>query len=393
MRILSVIGTRPEALKMGPVLWALAARPEFESVVCATGQHRALLQRALAQVGVKPDFDLDVMQPGQTPAAVLAVLLARLGPLVRRVRPDWILAVGDTTSVLAASLTAARHQVRFGHVEAGLRTDCLWDPFPEEFNRRLISVLATVHFAPTAQARRNLRRENIPARRIVVTGNPIIDTLRHFQRQAPARPHGWRRRLGVPTGAEPPPRLLVVTFHRRENIGRPMRGICSALRDLARIYGDRICILCLVHPNPAVREPALRQLRGVPSIRISLPLDYPAMLAVLERAHCVLTDSGGLQEEAPTLGKPVLVLRRRTERPEGVAAGVAAIVGTARRDIVAAARRLLDHPAAHRAMSRRFRGYGDGHAAERIVRVLLREKLPALRELPNRPTVRVRAAC
>lgn len=370
MRVLSIIGTRPEALKMGPVIRALATARGVESLVCATGQHRDLVPGALALFGVKPDFSL-TLRRGPAPEALAAALLARLGPLVQRVRPDWIIAVGDTTSVLCASLIAAHQRVRFAHVEAGLRTAAKWDPFPEEINRRIVAVLADLHLAPTAQARRNLRRENIPARHIVVTGNPIIDALRHFSRSpAPARLSVLWHRLGLDAGAGTPPRLLVVTFHRRENIGRPMREICAALRTLARACGDRIRILCIIHPNPAVREPARRDLAGIPHIVLSGPLSYPAMIAVLKRAHLVLTDSGGLQEEAPGLRVPVLVLRNRTERPEGVAAGAALLVGTRQGDIVAAVRRLLDRPAVHRAMSRGFTGYGDGHAAGRIVRAL-----------------------
>jgi UDP-N-acetylglucosamine 2-epimerase (non-hydrolysing) len=356
---------------MGPVLRALGAAAGIKSFVCSTGQHRALLPQALALFKLKPDFELALMRRGQTPEKLLAALLKRLGPLVQKIRPDWILAVGDTTSVLGASLAAAHQRVRFAHVEAGLRTDCIAEPFPEEFNRRIASVLADLHFAPTALARRNLQRENIPARRIIVTGNPIIDTLRHFSRQPdPASLATLWRRLGLADKTNAPSRLLVVTFHRRENIGRPMREICTALRELARIYGDTIRILCIVHPNPAVRAPAHRDLDGIPHIILTRPLDYPALIAVLKRAHLVLTDSGGLQEEAPSLRVPVLVLRNCTERPEGVTAGAVKIIGTRCPDIVSAVRKLLDHPAAHRAMSGGFSGYGDGQAAKRILRAL-----------------------
>jgi UDP-N-acetylglucosamine 2-epimerase (non-hydrolysing) len=375
MRVLSIVGTRPEALKMGPVLCALAAARGVESLVCATGQHRALLHRALALFNLRPDFDLALKRHGPTPDALAAALLLRLGPLVDRVQPDWIMAVGDTTSVLCASLAAAHHRVRFAHVEAGLRTDSKWDPFPEEFNRRITTVLADLHFAPTAHARQNLLQENIPAHRIIVTGNPIIDTLRQFSRQsAPAGLATLWRRLDLDRGNGAQPRLMVVTFHRRENIGPPMHEICAALRELARTYRGTVRILCIIHPNPEVREPARRDLTGVPHLVMSRPLDYPAMIAVLKRAHLVLTDSGGLQEEAPSLRIPVLVLRNRTERPEGVTAGAVKLVGTSRPRIVAAVRRLLDNPAAHRAMSRGFTGYGDGHAAKRIVRALQENK-------------------
>lgn len=369
MRVLSIIGTRPEALKLGQVLRAMVATPGVESLVCATGQHRELLRTSLALFGVVPDFDLMLRRRGQSPDALAALLLARLGPLVQRVRPDWILAVGDTTTVLAASLAAAHHHVRFAHVEAGLRSGAKWEPFPEEINRRVVTVLADLHFAPTDAARRNLRREGIPARNILVTGNPIIDTLRHFSRQ-PSEPGLWRR-LGLDHPPARRPRLIVVTFHRRENFGRPMAEICASLRTIARLYGGSVKILCIIHPNPAVRDTVRRNLAGIPHVIRSRPLEYPAMIAVLKRAHLVLTDSGGLQEEAPCLRVPVLVLRERTERPEGVAAGVVTLVGTAETDIVYATRRVLDRPAVHRAMARGFSGYGDGRAAPRIVRALL----------------------
>jgi UDP-N-acetylglucosamine 2-epimerase (non-hydrolysing) len=371
MRILTIIGTRPEALKMGPVIRVLADTPGIESLVCATGQHRELVRSALGYFGVAPDFSLTLRRAGPEPEALAAALLARLGPLVQRVRPEWILAVGDTTSVLAASLVAAHQRVRFAHVEAGLRTAAKLDPFPEEINRRVATVLADLHLAPTAGCRRNLRREGIPARAIAVTGNPGIDALNLFARQTPpaGMPAFWRR-LGLEGGTGTQPRLVLVTFHRRENIGRPMREICAALRTLAETYRSSVRILCIIHPNPAVREPARRDLAGQPYIVLSRPLAYPVMVAVLKRTQLVLTDSGGLQEEAPGLQVPVLVLRNCTERPEGVAAGVAALVGTAHDGIVTAVRRVLDRPAVHQAMSRGYRGYGDGHAAGRIVRAL-----------------------
>ncbi|HEY4247454.1 MAG TPA: UDP-N-acetylglucosamine 2-epimerase (non-hydrolyzing) [Lacunisphaera sp.] len=373
MRVLSIIGTRPEALKMGPVACALARTPGVESLLCTTGQHRELLQSALALFRLKPDFNLTIHRLSPDPTALLAVIVAKLGPLVQQVKPDWILAVGDTTSVLCASLVATHHHVRFGHIEAGLRTDSKWEPFPEEANRRIVSVLADLHFAPTSRAQKNLRRENIPAKRIIVTGNPVIDTLRQFSALSSAAPSPRLLRWSDGLGAnQKPARLVVVTFHRRENIGRPMREICAALRDLVRIYGDTIHILCLIHPNPAVKHVTRANLNAVPNVVLSPPVDYPAMIAILKQAYLVLTDSGGLQEEAPSLRVPVLVLRNRTERPEGVRAGAVALVGTSRAGIVAAARRLLDDPIAHRRMSRGFTGYGDGHAAERIVAALSR---------------------
>ncbi|WP_438479519.1 non-hydrolyzing UDP-N-acetylglucosamine 2-epimerase [Oleiharenicola lentus] len=374
MRILSIIGTRPEALKMGPVIRALQQTLGLRSFVCTTGQHRELADPQLKLFGVAVDHTIHFPRRNQRPEDFLGKLLPRLGDVVRDVRPDWILAVGDTTSVLAASLIAAHHRVRFGHIEAGLRTACRTEPFPEEFNRRLTSVLADLHFAPTVQARRNLRREGISPSAILVSGNPIIDAVRTIRRQ-PLPPSAVRQRvwskLGLTEAKEAhAAKLVVVTFHRRENIGRPMAEICAALRELGRLYGGKIKLLCLVHPNPSVRGPVGKALRNSPHIVLSSPLDYPSMLSILQRATLVLTDSGGLQEEAPALHVPVLVLRRFTERPEAVAAGACQLVGTDRATIIKAARRVLDHPKIHRAMAKGYHGYGDGHAATRIVHAL-----------------------
>lgn len=370
MRILSIIGTRPEALKMGPVVCALARRQGIKSLVCTTGQHHQILDQSLGLFGIEPDYRLACPRRGAEPFAMRA--LAGIGPVVRQTRPDWILAAGDTSSVLAASLAALHHGVRFAHVEAGLRTDCKWEPFPEEGFRRVASALADLHLAPTAGARRNLRRENVPAHSIVVTGNPIIDTLRRFEPTADSATlrRLWSRLDLGPEDAAAAPRLLVATFHRRENHGRPVREICQSLRQLAAAYRGSVKILCIYHPNPAVRRPTLRALRGVPHVVLSPHLSYPDLVAVLRRTTLVLTDSGGLQEEAPHLGVPVLVLRRRTERPEALAAGATELVGTDCAAIVSATRRLLDHRAAYRRMTRGYRGYGDGRAAARIVEAL-----------------------
>jgi len=390
MRILSIIGTRPEALKMGPVLQQLARTRGISSYLCVTGQHRQLLQLPLTLWGLRPDFDLRLMRRAQSPEAVLARILTRLGPVIERVQPDWILGAGDTTTVLAASLAAAHHQVRFGHVEAGLRTPEKWDPFPEEFNRRLISVLADLHFAPTTHARQNLRRENIPARRIVITGNPIIDALKQFAgKPVPAPTPAWCKQIFAPSRTT---RLIVVTFHRRENIGRPLRNICAALRDLAALHQPSLKILCIIHPNPAVRDPARQALANLPNLILARPISYPLMIAVLQRAHLVLTDSGGLQEEAPWLRVPLFILRRTSERPEGIRAGVARLIGTERRAIVTAVTALLVNPRSHAAMSRGFTGYGDGKAAHRIITTLLenhgRKVLPSASSLPSGAPVR-----
>lgn len=354
---------------MGPVLLELARRRGVRSLVCVTGQHRELVRRPLELFGVKPDFDLKLMRRNQEPAQLAAEVLAGLTPVLRRTQPDWVLAAGDTTSVLGAALAAAHARIRFGHIEAGLRTDERMEPFPEEFNRRVAAVLADLHFAPNERAYANLRRENLPARTIVVTGNPIIDAVDRFALKPAVIPAPLAQRLGL--NARRRSRLAVVTFHRRENIGLPMREICAAVRQLALKFQGALKILCIVHPNPAVREPANKALADTPHVILAKPVEYPVMLALLRQAAFVLTDSGGLQEEAPYLGVPVLVLRNVTERPEGVEAGVARLVGTSCASIVAETSRVLGEIEAGSLVSRRFTGYGDGHAARRIVAALM----------------------
>lgn len=381
MRILTIIGTRPEALKMGPILKILAATPGVRSHLCVTGQHRDLIRVPLALFDAHIDTDLKLMRPHQQPDDLLGRLLPRLGHVIRATQPDWILAAGDTTSVLGASLSAAYHRVKFGHVEAGLRTSSRNEPFPEEINRRLTSVVADLHFAPTASARGNLLREGISPESVRVTGNPIIDTVRLLgQQPEPNHPTWWRlmKRLALPPlQSGEPPRLIVVTVHRRENFGEPLSEICRALRELAAGYAGRVKLLCLVHPHPAVRVVLRKNLRGTPHVLLSKPLDYPVMLAILRRAALVLTDSGGLQEEAPALGVPVLVLRQHTERTEGIAAGAARLIGHSRAEIVRATRQSLEQPAAPGTGRRGFSGYGDGQAASRIVSTLLAYPHPA----------------
>ncbi len=379
MRVLSIIGTRPEALKMAPVIAALT-RAGIDSLVCTTGQHRELLAEPLELFGISSQFNLALMRSDQAPHTLAAMLLARLAPVVTKARPDWILAAGDTTSVLGAALTAAYSRVRFGHVEAGLRTGDNAQPFPEELHRRLAAVVADLHFAPTKAARNNLLRENVPIAAIVVTGNPIVDTLRQISasRDEAIPPAVLQRLAQAGNRGHAPQKLLLVTFHRRENYGRPVANICIALRELAREFADELSILCLVHPNPRVSKPARRLLCATPGIVLSPPVSYPAMLSLIKRATLVLTDSGGVQEEAPYLQTPVLVLRQVTERPEGIAAGVARLVGTDPGRIVAATRCLLRNARARTAMvDKRFDAYGDGHAAGRIVAALRRQPITA----------------
>lgn len=378
MKILTVLGTRPEAIKLAPVIRALDRRARagtLRSVVCGTGQHREMLDQVLRLFELEPDYDLAVMEADQTPCQVAAAVLQRLEPVLEAERPDWLLVQGDTTTVAAAALGAYYHRIQVGHVEAGLRTHDKWRPFPEEVNRRVAGVVADLHFAPTARARDNLLAEGVPATRIAVTGNPVIDAL-HWVAERPATPDVTRllADLGLDRAdAEQGPRLVVVTAHRRENFGAPLLEICQALGDLATRYGPALQLVYPVHLNPNVWDPVHRVLAGLPNVHLVPPLDYLPLVHLLKHAHLVLTDSGGIQEEAPGLGVPVLVLREVTERPEAVTAGTVRIVGASRPRIVAEASRLLDDATAHAAMAHTVNPYGDGRAAERIVGTLLGE--------------------
>jgi UDP-N-acetylglucosamine 2-epimerase (non-hydrolysing) len=357
--VLCVVGTRPEAVKMAPVILALRAEPWARARVLATAQHRQMLDQVLDLFGIAPDVDLDLMRPDQSLPDLTARMLTALDAALGAERPDVVLAQGDTTTVLAAALACFYRRIPFGHVEAGLRTGDLANPFPEEMNRAVASRLARFHFAPTAASRANLLREGIPDAAIHVTGNTVIDALL----QVAAR--------DVPIGPALTPgrRLVLVTAHRRESFGAPLREAFQALRALADANHD-IEVLYPVHLNPNVSGPAHEILSGHPRIVLCDPLDYAPFVSAMKRAHLIVTDSGGVQEEAPALGKPVLVMREETERPEAVAESVVKLVGTSSARILAEAQRLLDDPAAYAAMARGVSPYGDGHAAERIVRVL-----------------------
>ncbi|MBI3240801.1 MAG: UDP-N-acetylglucosamine 2-epimerase (non-hydrolyzing) [Chloroflexi bacterium] len=361
MKIISVFGTRPEAVKMAPVVAELRKHANVESKVLVTAQHRDMLDQVLEIFGITPDFDLDVMQEDQTPTDVAAEVLKRIQPILRDERPDWILVQGDTTTVLAASLAAFYNRVKVGHVEAGLRTYDRHNPFPEEINRVLADQLSDLHFAPTETARAALLKEAIPPERVHVTGNTVIDALRVIV----ARPAN-----GSLPSFPADRRLVLVTAHRRENFGQPFANMLAALKRIA----DRsdVHLLYPVHPNPNVRGPAYEVLGHHPHVTLLPPMDYLVFAHLMAKAHLILTDSGGIQEEAPGLGVPVLVMRAVTERPEAVAAGTAKLVGTDTEAILTEAAKLLDDPAAHAAMAKAVNPFGDGHAAERIVSILLR---------------------
>lgn len=373
IRVLSIFGTRPEAVKMAPVVQALSQTEGIESSVCVTAQHRQMLDQVLDLFEIKPDVDLDLMQPNQSLAQLTSAVFTHLDGVLQDRQPDWVLVQGDTTTVMSAALLAYYHHIRIGHVEAGLRTGDKWQPFPEEINRKVAGTVADLHFAPTEWAQGNLLNEGVPPERIHVTGNTVIDALQTVANLAPSqRVIDLFGKLGLNHSniSQSGKRLVLITAHRRENFGRPLEQICMALRELCEIYQGKIQFVYPVHLNPNVQKPVKRILGDVPNIALLPPLDYLPLVHLIKQAALLLTDSGGLQEEAPGLGVPVLVLRAVTERPEGVQAGTVRLVGTDREKIVSETRRLLDDPQAHAEMAQAINPYGDGHASERIVRAI-----------------------
>jgi UDP-N-acetylglucosamine 2-epimerase (non-hydrolysing) len=348
---------------MAPVLRELRARGKaIRSIVCSTGQHRQMLDQVFTMFDISPDVELGVMQPNQSLAAITSRLFHELDRVVDETQPDWIIAQGDTTTVMVTSLVAFYRKVRFGHVEAGLRTADKWRPFPEEVNRRIADLVADAYFAPTAAAKEALLIEGCDAQSIIVTGNTVIDALMDVA----SRPFEWS---ASPLSAIPiDKRLVTVTAHRRESFGEPFRELCSAIKDLAILHQNNgVHFVYPVHLNPCVQAPVREILSGVGNVTLLDPLDYRSLVQLLKRSYLVLTDSGGIQEEAPSFNVPVLVMRDTTERPEGVATGMVRLVGTSRERIVAEAERLLSHPAAHAEMARGCSPYGDGNASRRIV--------------------------
>jgi UDP-N-acetylglucosamine 2-epimerase (non-hydrolysing) len=368
IKVISIFGTRPEAVKMAPIVQALALDVEMDSKVLITAQHRQMLDQVLEVFNIQPDIDLNLMRPDQSLAQITADIFSTLDPILKQEKPDWVLVQGDTTTVMAAAVLSYYNQIHVGHVEAGLRTHDKWQPFPEEINRRIAGVTADLHFAPTQHARQNLLHEGVEDERIVVTGNPVIDALQQIiRRPCPAMVEDLLHEKGIDLVHK---RLVMVTAHRRENFGKPLEEICTALRSMAETNAGKIHIIYPVHLNPNVQEPVYRLLGNVKEITLLPPLDYLPLVHLLSRSTLVLTDSGGIQEEATALRVPTLVLRRTTERPEGVQAGILKLTGTDPAIILSEARLLLDDPAAHRAMARAANPFGDGHAAERIVSAL-----------------------
>ena len=358
-KVLCVVGTRPEAIKMAPVILRLQSEAWADVRVLATAQHRSMLDQVLDFFNIEPDIDLNIMHPNQALTTLTARLLLEFDGVLQAEKPDVVLAQGDTTTVMTVALACFYHRIPFGHVEAGLRTWDMQNPFPEEANRVIAGRLARWHFAPTENSRKNLLREGVSDADIVVTGNTVIDALLMTASK--------EIELGV--AMDDTKRLVLVTSHRRENFGEPFRNICRALRTLAERNAD-IQILIPVHPNPNVKDVAHEMLGGCSNIILCEPLDYAPFIAAMKKSYLILSDSGGVQEEAPALGKPVLVLRDQTERPEAIEMGVVKLVGPHYERIVEEAQLLLDSVSAYKAMARGVSPYGNGTAAERIVRKL-----------------------
>lgn len=371
MHVLTIFGTRPEAIKLAPVVQAFAAQAGVRHTLCVTGQHRQMLDQVLRIFDLTPDHDLDIMKPGQDLTHVTTAVLEGLGPVLDAVRPDWVIVQGDTTTAFAASLAAFYRQISVAHVEAGLRTGNIYSPWPEEMNRQLTGRIARVHFPPTDAAADNLRREGVPADRLLVTGNTVIDALQWVAARLDADPALSARFAEEFRWLDPSRRLVLVTGHRRENFDGGLARVCEALAQLAA-RGD-VQIVYPVHLNPKVQATANQVLANSPAVHLIPPQDYLPFVHLMRRAHLIVTDSGGIQEEAPGLGKPVLVTRDTTERPEAIAAGTARLVGTDAAALVAAATELLDTPAAYAAMAQAKNPFGDGRASARIVARLLQE--------------------
>ncbi len=366
--VLVVFGTRPEAVKLAPVIHALEGQPGIKTSICVTAQHRQMLDQVLKLFHVVPDIDLDLMEADQSLAQLSARIFNTLDPVLDQMKPDWVLVQGDTTTVMIAALCAFYRGIKVGHVEAGLRTHDRNQPFPEELNRRVASVVADLHFAPTQLSRDNLLAEGIEKWRVVVTGNPVIDALNVISAMpAPLEISDMLTRLGVANGSK---KMILVTAHRRENFGKPILEICEAIRTLAKQHADDLQFVYPVHLNPRIKNPVEKELGAIENVQLIPPVEYLSLVHLLKSSHLVLTDSGGIQEEATALGKPTLVLRQVTERPEGIEAGVLKLVGTDVETITRTVENLLVDPSAYARMSQSSTLFGDGQASKHIVEAL-----------------------
>lgn len=361
-KVLCIVGTRPEAIKMAPVIQAIKADPDLECIVLATAQHRELLDQVLNLFDITPDYDLNVMEPDQTLPKLTAKLVLALDKCLEDIAPDIVLAQGDTTTVMVSAMAAFYRKIPFGHIEAGLRTGNMFNPFPEEMNRVVAGHLSKWHFAPTKSSEQNLLAEGIPIERIIVSGNTVIDALKIV---------AARDDLPQPTIPDGK-KLILMTAHRRENFGEPFKNICQAVRQLADSFND-IHVLYPVHPNPNIKKTVKEYLGGHERIQLIDPLDYLPFVGAMKAAHFIISDSGGVQEEAPALGKPVLVLRNETERPEAIEYGVVKLVGTNTAEIYNSAEQLLTNTSIYNAMAKGVSPYGDGLASGRIIEALKSE--------------------
>jgi len=366
IKVMTVFGTRPEGIKMAPIIKTMENVPEIESIICVTAQHRQMLDQVLNLFKIDPDYDLNIFKPGQTLTDITIGALKGLESVIMEVNPDILLVQGDTTTVFAGALAAFYQKVKIGHVEAGLRSGNMYSPYPEEANRKLTGVLTDFHFAPTETNKRNLLREGYPEDRIFITGNTVIDALKYAVKEDYRFENPLLNSIDYKKE-----RIILMTSHRRENIGRPMESIFSAVNDIVKKYDD-VSVVFPIHLNPKVREIAYRVFDGNDKVHLIEPLDYEPFTNLMAKSHIVVTDSGGLQEEAPSLGKPVLVVREETERPEGIEAGTARLVGTDYQNIYSNLDRLLSDQKEYQKMANAVNPYGDGKASERIVDIILR---------------------
>ncbi|MGV6986457.1 non-hydrolyzing UDP-N-acetylglucosamine 2-epimerase [Providencia hangzhouensis] len=369
MKVLTVFGTRPEAIKMAPLVHALAEDTDFEAKVCVTAQHREMLDQVLKLFEIIPDYDLNIMKPGQDLTDITCRILEGLKSVFADFQPDVVLVHGDTATTMATSLAAFYHRIPVGHVEAGLRTGNLYSPWPEEANRKIAGDLAMYHFAPTENSRQNLLKESIPDSHIFVTGNSVIDALLWVRDKVMSDQHMMEKLAANYPFIDPNKKMILVTGHRRESFGGGFERICHALAEIAQAHPD-VQVVYPVHLNPNVSEPVKRILHDIDNIILISPQDYLPFVYLMNHAYLILTDSGGIQEEAPSLGKPVLVMRDTTERPEAVDAGTVRLVGTDTQKIVKEVNRLLTDDAEYHEMSRAHNPYGDGHACQRILAAL-----------------------
>ena len=374
MKVLTIFGTRPEAIKMAPLVEALADDPRFEAKVCVTAQHREMLDQVLDLFAIKPDYDLNIMKPGQDLTDVTCGILKGLKPILEEFKPDYVLVHGDTATTLSSTLAAYYQQIKVGHVEAGLRTNNIYSPWPEEGNRKLTGALANLHFAPTETSKQNLLQENIDAEKIIVTGNTVIDALLEVVEKLETDKKLSAKLEEQFNFLDKNKRLVLITGHRRESFGGGFERICEAIATMATNFPD-VQFLYPMHLNPNVREPVNRLLKGLGNLFLIEPQDYLPFVYLMNQAFIILTDSGGVQEEAPSLGKPVLVMRDTTERPEAVEAGTVSLVGTNVEKIVSELTKLLTDEQAYKKMSFAHNPYGDGKACMRILDRIIQEKI------------------